>query len=224
MDLSIQAIFGQAFPFWSKLSAYEQALLCESTTTLCCQKGHNIHGNTNQCTGVIFVRSGRLRVYMLSDQGRELTLYHLYPNDICMLSASCVLQSINFDVFVDASQSSEILIIASEAFAAVIQGNVYAENFALKQATTKFSAVTAVMQHMLFTSFDRRLGRFLWQEAERTSSASLCCTHEEIAGHLGSAREVVSRMLKQFAAEGIVRLSRGGVEIIDFAKLKKIVD
>lgn len=224
MDLSIQAIFRQAFPFWSKLSTHEQALLYNNTTTLSCHRGHNIHGNTNQCTGVILVRSGCLRAYMLSDQGRELTLYHLYPNDICMLSASCVLQSISFDVFVDACQDSEILIISSEAFASVIQSNVYAENFALKQATKKFSDVTAVMQHMLFTSFDRRLARFLWQEAVRTNSQSLHYTHEEIAGHLGTAREVVSRMLKQFAAEGIVSLSRGGIQIIDPSKLKKIVD
>ncbi len=224
MDLSIKAIFSQAFPFWDQLSPNEQTLLCQNTSTLACNKGHNIHGNTNQCTGVILVLSGCLRAYMLSDQGRELTLYRLYPNDICMLSASCVLKSINFDVFVDACQKSEVLIIASEAFASLIKNNVHAENFALHQAIRKFSDVTGVMQHMLFTSFDRRLARFLLHEADITGDHSVYLTHEEIAGHLGTAREVVSRMLKQFADEEMVRLSRGVVQIIDSDKLQEIVD
>lgn len=224
MEPSIQSIFGEAFPFWKQLSGQEQSLLLGSTSALSCPKGQNIHGNTNQCTGVILVRSGCLRAYMLSDQGRELTLYRLYPKDICMLSASCVLQSISFDVFVDACEDSEILLISSEAFANLIKTNVYAENFALKQAIRKFSDLSGVMQQMLFTSFDRRLARFLLQEAQRANSNTLHCTHEEIAGHLGSAREVVSRMLKQFAAQRIVSLSRGSIKIKDMAKLQRVLE
>ncbi len=217
-----EEIFAQSFPFWNRLSKEEKSELCRQTTFVECDKGENIHGNTGNCTGAILVKSGILRTYMLSDEGKEITLYRLYPGDICMLSASCVIQSITFDVYVDAEMKSEIFIIGSGALARLTEQNLYVENYCLKLATERFSEVMWAMQQILFMSMDRRLAVFLLDELSKTQGNVIRLTQEQIAKYMGSAREVVSRMLKYFAAEGLVAPSRGGVEILDKAGLTAI--
>jgi len=136
-----------------------------------------------------------------------------------MLSASCVLKSITFDVFVDAEEDSNVLIINGKAFADITQKNVYAENFALNMAVSRFSDVIWIIQQILFMSFDKRLAIFLHDEMSKTGNKTVKLTHDQVAKYMGSAREVVSRMLKYFASEGIVELSRGGITVIDKKKL-----
>ena len=106
-----ESIYEKAFPFWMNLSSVDKDFLCRHSRMVRYSKGINIHDG-NECTGVILVQSGCLRVYILSEQGKEITLYRLFPGDMCMLSASCVLQSITFDVFADTEQDSECCIIA----------------------------------------------------------------------------------------------------------------
>lgn len=222
MPINCAEIFASRFLFWDKLSEEQKKELCMQTFYAEYDKGQNIHGNTGRCTGAIFVKSGLLRVYMLSDEGKEITLYRLYPGDICMLSASCVLQTITFDVFVDAEVKSEVYIINSGAFAKLTEENVYVENFALKMATERFSEVMWAMQQILFMSFDRRLAVFLLDELAKEGGDTIRLTQEQIAKYMGSAREVVSRMLKYFSTEGLVEVSRGGVRVLNKALLKRI--
>jgi len=159
---------------------------------------------------------------MLSEEGKEITLYRLFQGDTCMLSASCVLKSITFDVFVDAEEDSECYIIGGNFFADIAERNIYVQNFALDAAVERFSDVMWIMQQILFMSFDRRLAIFLWDEMSKTGDNKIRLTHEQIAKYIGSAREVVSRMLKYFASEGIVEHSRGGIKIINKQKLKAL--
>ena len=222
MPINCAEIFARWFPFWDKLSDGQKKEICIQTSFAEYEKGQNIHGNTGNCTGAILVKSGVLRAYMLSDEGKEITLYRLYPGDICMLSASCVIQSITFEVFVDAEVKSEVYIISSGAFSRLMEDNVYVENFALKIATERFSEVMWAMQQILFMSFDRRLAVFLLDENAKNGGDTIKLTQEQIAKYMGSAREVVSRMLKYFATEGLVEVSRGGVKILDKARLKVI--
>ena len=220
MSINCAELFTRHFPFWDKLSETEREEFCRQTSFAVYQKGQNIHGNAGHCTGAIFVKSGILRAYMLSEEGKEITLYRLYPGNICMLSASCVLQSITFDVYVDAEVPSEVHIINSGAFAKLIDTNVYVENFALKLATERFSEVMWAMQQILFMSFDRRLAVFLLDELAKTGDELVALTQEQIAKYMGSAREVVSRMLKYFSTEGLVEVQRGGVRLLDKARLQ----
>jgi CRP/FNR family transcriptional regulator len=175
-----------------------------------------------ECAGVLIMKSGGIRIYITSEEGREITLYRLESDDICILSASCVLESIDFDVSIDAESDCEILQISSSVFSRISSGNIYVELFSYKMATERFSDVMWAMQQILFTSFDKRLARFLIEESERSDSLDISMTHEQIAKYLGSAREVVSKMLKYFSREGYVSLSRGGIHILDKSALSKL--
>lgn len=217
-----QDTYSEAFPFWKDLSVEEQNLFCTHTIATSYQKGQNIHGGNEECTGGILVKSGCIRAYILSEDGREITLYRLYAKDICMLSASCVLKAITFDIFVDAEEDSDVLIISGKVFSEIADKNVYVENFALNSAVNRFSDVMWVMQQILFMSLDKRLAIFLYDETIKNNDLDIHLTQEQIAKYMGSAREVVSRMLKYFASEGIVSLYRGGIKIIDKNKLKSL--
>lgn len=177
-------------------------------------KGHH-HPRRHRVLGVFFIRSGCLRVYLLSEKGKDITLYRLYAGDMCMLSASCVLQSITFDVMIDAEEDSECYVISGPAFVSVSEANPKIKIFSLETAISRFSDVMWVMQQILFMSMDQRLAIFLSDESKRLGSDTIPFTHEQIAKYMGSAREVVTRMLKYFASEGLVEVSRGGVKILD---------
>ena len=220
-DENLVALFKETFPFWDELSNTEKETFLNSSQYISFRKGTNIH-NGNECTGIILIRTGSLRLYILSDEGKEITLYRLFPGEMCMLSASCVLNNITFDVFVDAEENSECIIVGGCAYAALSERCDSAKIFALETALSRFSDVMWVMQQILFMSMDKRLAIFLLDEMSKTGSDTIRLTHEQIAKYMGSAREVVTRMLKYFSSEGIVELSRGGIKITDVKKLRSL--
>ena len=216
-----EAVYKEMFPFWEEISEEEREMICQNSHTVTYPKGKNVHDGS-ECSGVIIVRSGSLRVYFMSEEGKDITLYRLYKGDFCMLSASCVLDAVTFDVFVDAEEESECCVIGGSAFAAVSDRNPKIRIFALETALRRLSDVMWVMQQILFMSMDKRLAIFLSDESARTGSDTIALTHGQIARYMGSAREVVSRMLKYFASEGIVEVLRGGVTILDKKRLRRL--
>lgn len=216
-----EPVYREIFPFWDRITDADRDYICQNSQVLHYPKGTNIHDG-NECSGVIFVRSGSLRLYMMSEEGKDITLYRLHKGDMCMLSASCVLQAITFDVFIDAEEDSECFVISGPAFAAVSDRNPCIRIFSLETAVGRFSDVMWVMQQILFMSMDKRLAVFLADETARTGSDTIALTHEQIARYIGSAREVVSRMLKYFANEGIVEVSRKGVKVLDKKRLRAL--
>lgn len=218
---SFASVFREIFPFWDELSEADREYICQNSFSVTYPKGTNIHSGSD-CSGVILVRSGSLRLYIMSEDGKDITLYRLHKGDLCMLSASCVLRSITFDVFVDAEEDSECDVIGGAVFAEISERNPNIKIFALETAVARFSDVMWVMQQILFMSMDKRLAIFLSDESARTGSDTVTLTHEQIARYIGSAREVVSRMLKYFASEGIVESSRKGIRILDKKRLRKL--
>ena len=214
-------IYKEIFPFWDKISETDKDYICQNSYAITYPKDTNIHDG-NECSGVIFVRSGSLRLSIMSDEGKDITLYRLHQRDMCMLSASCVLQTITFDVFINAEEDSECYVISGPAFAAVSERNPSIKIFALESAVSRFSDVMWVMQQILFMSLDKRLAIFLSDESARTGSNTITLTHGQIAKYIGSAREAVSRMLKYFTNEKIVEVSRGGIKILDKKRLRKL--
>lgn len=208
--------------FWPKLSPTEQNRLVENTYPADYAGGEMIHGGDGDCLGIMLVETGKVRVYMLSEDGREITLYRLHEGDVCILSSSCVLSEVTFDVHIDADTDCELLIINSKVYSELADHNIYVENFTLREGMSRFSDVMWAMQQILFMSLDKRLAGFLMDEVARTGELEIQLTHDQIAKYISSAREVVSRMLKYFASEDIVELSRGKILIKDKNKLKKL--
>jgi len=220
-DKELVALFRENFPFWDDLTQTDKETFINSSQYISFRKGTNIH-NGNECTGIILIRKGSLRLYILSDEGKEITLYRLFPGEMCILSASCVLNNITFDVFVDAEENSECIIVGGCAYASLSERCDAAKIFALETALSRFSDVMWVMQQILFMSMDKRLAIFLLDEISKTGGDTIHLTHEQIAKYMGSAREVVTRMLKYFSGEGIVELSRGGIKITDVKRLRNL--
>lgn len=216
-----EPVFKVIFPFWEELTDEDKTYLCKNSLALGYPKGTTLHDG-NECSGVFLVRSGSLRVYMLSEDGKEITLYRLHEGEMCMLSASCVLQTITFDVMIDAEEDSECFIVSGPAFANISERYSNVKIFALETAIGRFSDVMWVMQQILFMSMDKRLAIFLYDETTRLQTDTLTLTQEQIAKYMGSAREVVSRMLKYFVNEGIAEVSRKGIKIIDRQKLREL--
>ncbi len=216
-----EEVYREILPFWSEISETDRDFICQNSYTFTYPKGKNVHDGS-ECSGVILVRGGSLRLFILSDEGRDITLYRLHKGDMCMLSASCVLEASTIDVFIDAEEDSECYVISGPAFAAVAKRSPVVKIFALETAVSRFSDVMWVLQQILFMSMDRRLAIFLSDESARIGSDTITLTHEQIARYMGSAREVVSRMLKYFANEGIVEVSRKGIKILDKKRLRKL--
>ena len=219
--MSMELIFEKYFPFWKELNDVDKKYLQENTTTKHFDKEQSVHSNL-ECSGVFIVKSGKLRLYMCSDEGKEITLYRLSPGEMCMLSASCVLQSITFDVFVDAETSTDCYTISGAAFNKVAEKVPAMKIFALEAAVSRFSDVMWIMQQIVFMNQDKRLAIFLLEEAESKGENIITLTHEQIARHLGTAREVVTRMLRYFQSEGMVKLTRGTVEITDQKAMERL--
>jgi CRP/FNR family transcriptional regulator len=223
LDQNNTILLKNSLTFWDKITENQQTFLLENSFHTKYRKKDTLNSGDQDCYGVIIVKSGNLRVYMLSDEGKEITLFRLDAGEVCILSSSCVLNTLSFDVHLCAESDCDLIHVSAPAFQKVVSNNIYAECFTYKLATERFSLVMWTMEQILFTSFDKRLAGFLLDESISTKSDVISHTHEEIAHYLGSAREVVSRMLKYFAKEGYVELKRGTVTILDKKSLRDMI-
>lgn len=208
---------------WDKLTGAQRRALEAAASPRRLETGEQLSG-AGECVGLLAVRSGRLRAYMISDTGREITLYRLFERDICLFSASCVMRGLQFDVSIEAEQPSEVLVVSPEVYKHVMEESAPLANYTNELMASRFSEVMWLVEQILWKSFDRRLAAFLLEESALESSDELRITHERIAAHLGTAREVVTRMLRYFQSEGLVSLSRGTVRIADRQGLEALAE
>ena len=214
--------FAKRLPFWDKLSESEKEFVNTYSNVVEYEKGRIIHSDNDNCLGMIMMLEGEIRTYILSPEGREITLFRLYKNDCCVMSASCVIKEINFSSQMVAEKDCKILVISSGIFSRLAEKNIYVKCYLYEVLANKFSSVMITMQQILFKGFDKRLAEFLVAETDRTGTNVIKMTHQQIAQHTNSAREVVARMLKKFNDEGIVEVNRGVIKIIDKDKLENI--
>lgn len=216
--------FQDCFPVWDRLSAEQQGRILENLTFRALPKGTVLHSGRMDCTGLLAVRSGQLRAYLLSDEGREITVYRLFDRDICLFSASCMLQSAQFDLTIAAEKDTELWIVPAEVYRSVMEASAAAANYTSEIMAARFSEVMWLVEQVLWKSMDRRVAAFLLEEAAIEGTARLSVTHEVIARHLGTHREVVTRMLRYLQSEGMVKCSRGAVELLDEKRLAALRD
>lgn len=216
--------FSSFFPVWERLTPQQQAALSGSVLSRRVRRGDVIHQGDADCTGLLLVKSGQLRVFMLSEDGREITLYRLFERDLCLFSASCMMRSIQFDITIQAEKDAELWVIPAETYRQVMEESAPLSNFTNEVMAARFSDVMWLIEQVLWKSFDRRLAAFLLEESAIEGTRTLKITHELIGNHMGNPREVVTRMLRYFQGEGLVRLSRGTVEIVDEIALRGLAE
>lgn len=210
-------------PVFDKLTEEHQKMLSSSAIVRKFSRGEILHNGSADCTGLIIVLSGQLRAFCVSDDGREITMFRLFERDICLFSASCIINSIQFDITVAAEKNTEVLVIPSEIYKKIMTDSVPLANYTNELMASRFSDIMWLLDQIMWKSFDKRLADFLLNEANIEGSNKLKITHEAIGNHLGSPREVVTRMLKHFVSDGLISLSRGKIEILDEKGLQKII-
>ena len=214
--------FQNYFPVWNKLNTVHQGQILGTRITRTVKKGTVIHNGSNDCTGLLLVKSGQLRAYILSDEGREITIYRLFDRDMCLFSASCMMRSIQFDITIEAEKNTDLWIIPVEVYQSIMAESAPVANYTNELMATRFSDVMWLIEQIMWKSLDKRVAAFLLEESAIEDSDTLKITHEAVANHLGSHREVITRMLKYFQNEGMVKLSRGTIELADKTKLEEI--
>lgn len=216
MDLSTH------FPIWDKLTPAQQKVISQSSQTRSVPRGTVLHNGSVDCLGLLLILSGQLRAYIISDEGREITLYRLFERDVCIFSASCIMRNIQFEVIIEAEKDSKVIVLPPHIYKKLMEESAAVANFSNQIMGSRFTEVMWLIEQIMWKSFDKRLAAFLVEESILDNTDSLKITHEKIANHLGTAREVVTRMLRYFQSEGLVKLSRGTIELTDKKRLEEI--
>ena len=214
--------FQDYFPVWNRLTAAQQNRLLTGLTSRKVKKETILHNGSADCTGLLLIKTGQLRAYILSDEGREITIYRLFDRDMCLFSASCILNSIQFEITITAEKDTEFWLIPSELYKNLLTESAPLANYTNELMAARFSDVMWLIEQVLWKSLDKRLAAFLLEEAAIEDSNELKITHEIIANHLGSHREVITRMLRYFQSEGIVKLSRGKITLLNPERLEAL--
>ena len=211
-------------PFWDKLTQEQQQRIAGVIETRKVLKGHHIHDSSADCLGLVMVRTGQLRAYILSADGREITVGRLFDYDTSLLSASCVMPDMQLNIMIEAEKDSEFWSIPACLFKNLAEESLAVANFSRDLLAGNYSELMWLMEQIMFKSFDKRLAAFLLEESRVENTLQLKITHEKIANHMGTAREVVTRMLRYFQGEGMVELSRGAIEVTNLKKLEALCE
>ena len=209
-------------PFWDKLNDQQQQRIDGVIEYRQVPRGAHIHDSSADCLGLVMLRAGQLRAYVLSPDGREITVGRLFEYDTSLLSASCVMPDMQLNVMIEAEKDSSFWSIPACLFKNLAEESLAVANYANQLLSSNFSELMWLMEQILFKSFDKRLAAFLLEESQVEGSPQLKITHETIANHMGTAREVVTRMLRYFQGEGMVELSRGSITLTDVKKLESL--
>ena len=214
--------FSEYFPVWDNMTPQQQQAVSASLVSRSVKKGALLHNGGADCTGLLLIKTGQLRAFILSKEGREVTLYRLFDRDICLFSASCILRSIQFDVAISAEKDTQLWIIPPDVYRQLMEQSACVANYTNEIMASRFSEVMWLMEQVMWNSMDRRVAAFLLEEAAIEGTDRLRITHEAIANHLGTHREVVTRMLRYLQRENMVKLARGAVEITDRTRLEAL--
>ena len=214
--------FSEYFPIYNKLTAAEQQTLSQAAVLRSVKKGTLVHDGTD-CLGLLVIRSGQLRTFICSDEGKEVTLFRLFDRDTCLFTASCMMSSIQFDMMIRAEKDTEFWVIPPRLYKTLSETSAPLANYVNDLMASHLTDIMWLIEQVMWKSFDKRLAHFLIEECALEATAELKITHEAIAAHLGTAREVVTRMLKYFQEEGMVLLSRGTVALTNIDKLRNLL-
>lgn len=223
MGRCMKELLKQHYTFWDELGKEEQDAFCSSSNIQSYKKGEFVHDKQEDCLGILLILKGEIRIYVQSDEGKEITLFRMGEGEVCTISAACIMREISFEIMIEASEDAELLVTGVPYIKRLMEKSLLVQLFMYKQMSEHFSDSMWALSEILFKSFDKRLAGYLEEARLKTGNPVISATHDEIARNMGSAREVVSRMLKYFEKEGLVELSRGTITIRDPGRLRKMI-
>lgn len=230
----------EQLPFWKNLSQDEKERTLSFSAIRDYKKGNILHATDSDCLGLAMVLEGAVRAYMMSEEGREITLYHIHAGEWDVLTASCIMYQITFDTQMILEEDSRILVVPTIVLAELKDRNVYVRSFIYESLTERFSDVMWTIQQILFYGIDQRIAAYLIHRAEEqgcyfqtgakaiasgfepSNCPEIKVTHEEIAREINTAREVVARIVKHFINDGLIQTGRGKIRILDPGALYKL--
>jgi len=173
--------------------------------------GSRLYAEGDACAAIAFVLDGEIRVYKISESGREITLYEIGQGETCILNASCILSGTSYPVNAVTLTPTRILLIPSTIFRKLMGEHEQLREFVFSLLSLRLSSVMELVEEVAFGRMDQRLLDYL---VEKSENDRLETTHQKIANDLGSSREVVSRLLKDFERKGQVRLARNEITLL----------
>lgn len=209
-----------AFPFWAKLNTqakkdlftYGQKVNLPASQFIC------LEGDF--CQHLPLIISGSVRVYKIGETGREITLYYLEPGDSCILTASCIMSQNKFPAFAVTETEVEAFTIPANIIRDWVKHNFIWQDYIFGLLSQRLANVIEIVEQVAFRRMDCRIASYLVKNGDN-SLKTIQITHEKIAQELGTSREVVSRILKTFEKEGLLHLSRGKIQLENWAELNK---
>lgn len=208
--------------FWNKLSNQEKQLILDNSIIKSYLANTILYHNRTECPGLIIMNKGQARVFIHSHSGSELTLYRLIEGDICIMSVSCITNSLDFDIQMQFEKDSVILIIPKHIYQKISNANFAVKDFNTEMISSRLTDIMGIINEVTFYSMKKRLANLLIHHSQLEQSSVLSLTHETLAKDLGTAREVITRILNQLKQENLIELSRGNIRILDFNKLNNI--
>lgn len=211
------------YSFFSKLDKNSQQIIKDSLIMKNFEADYTLIHEGNSCLGFSLIINGSIRVYKLSDKGKEVTLYKLYPGDTCYLSMSCMLSNKNYPAFAEVLEPTKVVFIPSNVFYNFIYNTIEFQRFMFENLYSKFNEVISVLEEVAFERMDVRIAKYLLQCSNNANNTKfLYLTQDKIASEVGTSREVVSRMLTDFKNKDIISSQRGKITILDFDKLNSV--
>ncbi len=218
----MEDFFESNFSFWKYLKEDEKELIRTRIIEVHKKKGMIITHGGEECTGPIAIKKGRARAYITSLNGEEITLYRVIPGETCILSAACMIKNMNITINMEMEEDADLIIIPKCVFKQISDNNIQVKEYVLEMVSEKFSEIMGLFSQFAFSNMANRLAQKLLEHRDLEQSDILIITHDILARDLGTAREVVTRLLKQFQIEGLVELSRGKIKLLNIEKLRNL--
>lgn len=212
-----------AFPLINEMISRETDELFNLVNFGVYPSGNVILEEGHSCQNFALIISGTIRVYKLSPEGKEITLYRIGRGDTCVLMLSCLLGNNEYPAIAEVEENVTLMAIPKSYFKQLFFKKPAWQEFVFNTLSIRLTEVMMVVEEIAFKSMDKRIAAFVYEKIDQNiKDPALEITHEEIAMELGTAREVVSRVLKDFEKKDIVELARGKIYIKDKIALKKI--
>ena len=202
--------FIKLFPLLSRETPSIAETIMQVSNTMVCAAKTRLYFEGDSCSHIAFILQGEIRVFKTSESGREITLYEIGPGETCILNASCILSGLSYPANAITISDCELLMVPAQTLRSLIEKHEVMRNFVFTLLSSRLTEVMTLVEEVAFGKMDERLMEYI---IEKSQDDHLETTHQTIADNLGTSREVVSRLLKDFENRGKLSLSRNLIKL-----------